>query len=125
MAKRKMLVTIIFVLVSIALLTSYWAYHHKIVYGNYDKLTISGMEGTTIQVIKDTDEIAKIVSKINESPRTLIYNNGFRYDHLPQGILTFENKTEKVKIGFILTNGNTVTRYWEIDTEFPFGNTSE
>jgi hypothetical protein len=125
MAKRKMLIVLIFILVSVVLLIGVWAYQHKILSGNFDKLTISGMEGEIIQVIKDTDEIAKIVSKINESPRTFMYNDGFRYDHLPHGILTFENKTEKVQIGFILTNGNTVTKYWEIDTEFPFGNTSE
>lgn len=125
MAKRKMLVSLIIVLGAAVLLTSVWAYQHKILSGNFDKLTINGMDGTTIQIIEDTDEISKIVSKINESPRTFMYNDGFRYDHLPHGTLTFENKREKVQIGFILTNGNTVTKYWEIDTDFPFGNTSE
>ena len=121
MFKRKMLISLIFVLVSAVLLTFYWAYHHKILSGNYDKLTINGMDGATIQVIQEPDEIAKIISAINESQRTFMYNNGFKYDHLPHGILTFENNTEQVEIGIILTNGKTITKYWEIDTEFPFG----
>lgn len=121
MAKRKKLVTVIFVLVSVILLTAYWAYHHKILSGNYDKLTVSGMEGTTIQVIKDQDEIARVIADINESPRSFKYNDGFTYDYLPVGILTFENETEKVQIGFILQTGNTITKYWEIHTEFSFG----
>lgn len=125
MAKRKMLIALIFILVSAVLLTRVWAYQHKILSDNYDKLTISGMEGEIIQVIKDPTEIEKIISDINESPRTFKYDNGITYDYLPHGIMTFENKTEKVQIGFILTNGNTVTKYWEIDTEFPFRNTSE
>jgi hypothetical protein len=124
MSKRKILVTIIFVLMCVVLLTSYWAYHHKILSGNFDILTISGMEGETIQVIKDPTEIEKIISDINDRPRNFKDDSGLRYDYLPHGIMTFENKTEKVQIGFILTNGNTVTKYWEIDTEFPFGNTS-
>jgi hypothetical protein len=122
MAKRKLLVSLIFVLVSAVLLTSYWAYHHKILSGNFDKLTISGMEGTTIQVIKDRDEIARIILDINESPRNFKYDSGLTYDYLPHGIMTFENSTEKVQIGLLKKNGKTITKYWEIDTEFPFGN---
>ena len=125
MAKRKLLLSLIFILVSVVLLTLFWAYHHKILSGDFDKLTISGMRGETIQVIKDRDEIAKIISDINESPRNFKFDSGLTYDYLPHGIMTFENKTEKVQLGVILTNGNTVTKYWEIDTEFPFGNTSE
>ncbi|MBT2659728.1 hypothetical protein [Bacillus sp. ISL-45] len=121
MAKRKTLVTVILVLVSVILLTGYWAYHHKILSGNYDKLAVSGMDGTTIQVIKDPDEIAKIIADINGSPRTFKYNDGLTYDYLPHGVLTFENETEKVQIGFILQTGNTITKYWEIHTEFSFG----
>ncbi|MBT2638197.1 hypothetical protein [Bacillus sp. ISL-39] len=121
MAERKTLVTVILVLVSVILLTGYWAYHHKILSGNYDKLAVSGMDGTTIQVIKDPDEIAKIIADINGSPRTFKYNDGLTYDYLPHGVLTFENETEKVQIGFMLQTGNTITKYWEIHTEFSFG----
>ncbi|WLR55834.1 hypothetical protein LC048_02165 [Mesobacillus subterraneus] len=125
MARRKLLLSLIFILVSVVLFTLYWAYHHKILSGDFDKLTIHGMKGETIQVLKDRNEIAKIISDINESPRNFKFDNGLTYDYLPHGIMTFENKTKKVQIGVILTNGNTVTKYWEIDTEFPFGNTSE
>lgn len=125
MAKRKKLVSLIFVLVSAAILALYWAAHQKILSGNFDRLTVSGMDGTTIQVIKESAEIEKIISSINESPRNFIYNAGFTYDHLPHGILTFENNTEKVQIGFIITNGNTLTKHWEIETEFLFENTSD
>jgi hypothetical protein len=122
MGKKKKLVTLISILVSAVLLTVYWSYHHKIVDGDFDKLTISGMEGETIQVIEDKDEIAKILRDINESPRTFKYDyNGSTYDYLQHGILTFENKTEKVQIGFLLNNGKSITKYWEIDTEYLFG----
>ncbi|MBT2694861.1 hypothetical protein [Bacillus sp. ISL-55] len=120
MAKRKKLINVFLILVSVVLLTAYWANQHKILSGDYDKLTVSGMEGTTILVINDRDEIGKIISAINESPRTFKYDNGFTYDYLPQGILTFENEKEKVQIGFIFTTGNTVTKYWEIHTDFPY-----
>lgn len=125
MAKRKMFLTLTFILVSVVLLTAYWAYNHNIVSGNFDQLTISGMNGETIKVIEDKDEIAQILSVINGSPRTFKYDNGLTYDYLPHGIMTFENSTEKVQIGLLLKNGKTITKYWEIDTEFPFGNTSE
>lgn len=125
MAKRKLLVALIFVLVSTALFTTYWTYHHKILSGDYEKLTISGMEGETIQIIKDPAEIAEIISDINDSPRNFKYDSGLTYDYLPHGIMTFENKTEKVQIGLLLKSGRTITKYWEIDTEFPFGNTTE
>ena len=120
MAKRRKLITAFLILVTVVLLTAYWAYQHNILSGEYDKLTITGMEGKTIQVINDRDEIAKIISDINDSPRTFKYDNGFTYDYLPQGILTFENETEKVQIGFILTTGNTINKYWEIHTGFPY-----
>lgn len=121
MAKRKKLVTVFLILVSVVLLTVYWAYQHNILSGEYDKLTITGMDGTTIQEINNRGEIAKIISDINESPRTFKYDNGLTYDYLPHGILTFENETEKVQIGFILTTGNTMTKHWEIHTGFPYG----
>ena len=120
MAKRKKLLTVSIVLVSVALLAVYWAFQHKIVSGEFDKLTVSGMDGTTFKVIKDPDEIARIISDINESPRTFQYNTGLTYDYLPHGILTFENETEKVQMSVILTTGKTVTKYWEIHTEFIF-----
>lgn len=125
MIKRKKLISLIFILVIAVLLTSYWTFHYKILSGNFDRLTVSGMDGSTIQVIKDPAEIEEVISAINESPRTFLYNDGFAYDHLPHGILTFENKTEKMEIGFILTNGKTITKYWEIDTGFSLGYTSE
>lgn len=121
MAKRKKLITVFLILLSVVLLTAYWAYQHNILSGKYDKLIISGMDGTTIQEINNRDEIARIISDINESQRTFKYDNGFTYDYLPQGILTFENETEKVQLGFILTTGNTITKHWEIHTEFPYG----
>lgn len=121
MAKRKKLVTDIIVMMCVILLTVYWAYNYKVLSGNYNKLTVSGMEGKTILIIKDPDEIAKVIEDINESPRTFKYNTGLTYDYLPHGILTFENETEKVQIGFILPTGKTITKYWEVHTEFPFG----
>lgn len=59
MAKIKRLITVFLILVSVVLLTAYWINQHNILSGEYDKLTISGMEGTTIQVISDPGEMPK------------------------------------------------------------------
>ncbi len=121
MTKRKILLKVILLIAVACFVTLYWANNHKIVSGRYDKLTITTMAKTTV-AIEDQSEIAKIISEINESPRSFRFRDGFTYDYLPQGILTFENDTEKFQIGFIIKNGNTITKYWEIDTDFKFGN---
>ncbi len=121
MGKSRVLVKRGLLLMFAAALTMFGAYHYKIMDGPYDKLTISNMDGI-IHVIKDKGEIEMIVSKINEGKRSFSYNDGFTYDYLPHGILTFENKAEKVQIGYIETTGNTVTKFWEIETGFLFDN---
>jgi hypothetical protein len=78
--------------------------------------------GKTTEVIENKDEIDKIISQINHSPRTFNPKiSGFRYDYMPYGILIFENDEEEVKIGFIIPNGNAITKHWEIETNFEFG----
>jgi hypothetical protein len=67
MAKNMSLVKLSLLVVVIASLTIYWAFHHKIVGGHFEKLTISSMDGI-IHVIEDPTEIQKIVSDINNSP---------------------------------------------------------
>jgi hypothetical protein len=105
----------------ISLFTLIWFYNHKIIDGNYHKLTITKM-GKTTKVIENKDKIDKIISKINHSPRTFNPNiSGFRYDYMPYGILIFENDEEEVKIGFIIPKGNAITKHWEIETNFEFG----
>lgn len=121
MTKRKILLKVILLIAVACFVTLYWANNHKIVSGRYDKLTITTMAKPTV-AIEDPSEIARIISEINESPRSFRLNDGFTYDYLPQGILTFENDTEKFQIGFIIKNGNTITKHWEIDTDFKFGN---
>jgi len=121
MIKRKILLKVILLIVVACFVTLYWAYNHKIVSGKYNKLIISNMEKNTV-TIEDQKVIARIISEINESPRSFRFDNGFTYDYLPHGMLTFENDTEKVQIGFIIKNGNAITKYWEIDTDFKFGN---
>lgn len=78
--------------------------------------------GKTTMVIENKDEIDKIISQINNSPRIFNPNfSGFRYDYMPFGMLIFENDQEEVKIGFILPKGNVITKHWEIKTNFEFG----
>ncbi|MCM3125107.1 MULTISPECIES: hypothetical protein [unclassified Mesobacillus] len=119
MVKSGLLLKLGLLIVFMTALTVYGAYHCKIVDGPYDKLTISNIDGI-IHVIEDKGEIEKILSKINEGKRSFNYNDGFTYDSLPHGILNFENEAEKVQIGYIVTTGNTVTKFWEIETDFLF-----
>lgn len=119
MVKRKMFLTSVLLLVTMGLLTGYWAYQHQIVSGDFDKLTITSMDNE-IEIIDDKAQIARVISEINDSPRSFRLHDGFTYDHLPHGVLTFENETEKVEIGFLIKNGKTLTKYWEIDTGFHF-----
>jgi len=119
-AKRNFVLSIVSILLLILLFTIIWAYHHKIIDGYYTRLTIKEMDGTT-KSISDIDEINKIMDDINNSPRSFNRNRGFRYDHLPHGVLIFENAEEKVEFGFVISKGNVVTKYLEIKTEFTFG----
>ncbi|MCM3664039.1 hypothetical protein M3204_06475 [Mesobacillus subterraneus] len=120
MIKRKILLKVVLFIAVACFVTLYWAYNYKIVSGMYEKLTITTMGKTTV-TIENQSQITRIISEINESPRSFSFNNGFTYDYLPHGMLTFENDTEKVQIGFLIKNGNTITKYWEIDTDFKFG----
>jgi hypothetical protein len=120
MTKRKILIKVILLIAVACFVTLYWTNNHKIVSGSYKKLIITTMAKTTV-TIEDQSEIARIISEINDSPRSFRFNDGFTYDYFPQGSLTFENDAEKVQIGFIIKNGNTITKYWEIDTDLKFG----
>lgn len=122
MDKRKMLLALAFLLLTTGSLIVYWADQHKIVSEDFDKLTITSMDNK-IEIIEDKAQIARIISKINESPRSFRINDEFTYDYLPHGVLTFENETEKVQIGLIIKNGKTITKYWEIDTDLFFDHT--
>lgn len=119
MAKKKLVLSILSILLLSILFTIIWAYHHIIIDGHYTRLTIKEMGGTTKNVT-DIDEINKIMDEINNSPRSFNPNRGFRYDYLPHGVLIFENAEEKFELGFVISKGNVVTKYWEIETEFEF-----
>ncbi|RSD24991.1 hypothetical protein [Mesobacillus subterraneus] len=121
MSRIKVILSIVLMLVVLCTLTIYWAYHHKIISGSYDTLTISAMTGEEMAIIEDENEITRIVMEINESPRTFKYNTGLTYDYLPHGILTFENENEKLQISILMNNGNTITKYLQIHTDFNFG----
>jgi hypothetical protein len=119
--KKKAFVCTTILTCLLSLFTLIWFHNHKIIVGNYHKLTITKM-GKTTEVIVNKDEIDKIISQINNSPRTFHPNiSGLRYDYMPYGILIFENDKEEVKIGFIIPEGNAITKYWEIETNFEFG----
>lgn len=119
MAKKKLVFSTLFIFLLIILFTIIWAYHHKIIDSHYTRLTIKEMGGTT-KSVSDVDEINKIMDDINNSPRSFHPNRGFRYDYLPHGVLVFENAEEKVELAFVISKGNVVTKYWEIETEFEF-----
>jgi hypothetical protein len=120
-SKGKWFVCITLLACIVSILTLIWFYNHKIIEGNYHKLTITKM-GKTIDVIENKDEIDRLISQINNSPRTFNPNtSGFRYDYMPYGILIFENDKEEVKIGYIIPKGNALTKHWEIETNFEFG----
>lgn len=119
MGKREKLLSATLLITVFSLLILYWAFNHKIISGKYEKLTITSTEETDV-TINDQTEIERVIAEINQSPRSLKIDNGFTYDYLHHGILSFENDTEKVEIGFIIKNGNTLTRYWEIDTDLNF-----
>ncbi|MEH7883908.1 hypothetical protein V7654_06240 [Bacillus sp. JJ1609] len=119
MTKKKLVLSSLFVIFFIILFTIIWVYNAKMIDGPFTRLTIAKM-GETTDVITDIAEINKIVHRINNSPRTLNPNNGFRYDYMSRGTLTFENDEEKVEVEFVLPKGNILTKYWEIETEFEF-----
>lgn len=119
MTKKYLVLSTVFIFLLVMLFTIIWAYHHKIIDGHYTRLTIKEMGGTT-KSISDIDEINKIMDDINNSPRSFNPNNGFRYDYLPHGVLIFENAEEKIELGFVISKGNVVTKYWEIETGFEF-----
>ena len=114
--KRWILLTSLILILS----SVYGFYNYKIIKGEYDSLTITKM-GKTTAIINDIDEINKIIELINKSPRKFNPNRGFRYDYLPHGLLIFESENERFEIGFVIPKGNTLTKYWEIETNFEFG----
>ena len=119
MANKKPVLSTLFSLLLIILFAIIWAYHYKIIDGDYTRLTIKQMDGKT-KTVTDINEINKIMHDINKSPRSFNPNSGFRYDYLPHGMLIFENAEEKFELGFVIPKGNVVTKYWEIKTEFEF-----
>ena len=121
--KKRFLIGVLLIF-SAGLLSLFWLYNYEIIGEHFDKLTVTSM-GRNLVTIEDKTEIARIISEINQSPRSFQHDNGFTYDYLQMGILSFENDMEKLEIGFIIRNGNTVTKYWEIDTDFQFGKETE
>ena len=119
MVKKKIVSSTLFIFLLIILFTIIWGYNHKIIDGHYTRLTIKEMGGTT-KSISDIEKINKIMDGINNSPRSFNPNRGFRYDYLPHGVLIFENAEEKFELGFVISKGNVVTKYWEIETGFEF-----
>ena len=117
--KKKWFVYITILISLMSLVTFIWINNYKIIDGNYNKLTISKM-GTTTDVIVNTAEIESIINKINDSPRKFHPNTYFHYDYVPHGLLIFQNDKETVEIAFIIPKGNTLTKYWEIETNFEF-----
>jgi hypothetical protein len=99
-----------------------WVYKHPIIYGNFDKITV--IEGNEkIQVITNTQKIEEIINQINHSNRDLSFppSSGFRYDWVGEfGILKLENTSESLEILYVVPNGNVLTKYFDIDTNFKF-----
>ncbi|WP_456279083.1 hypothetical protein [Bacillus sp. AK128] len=110
--------SVVFAIVIISLIFIWVIFNNKIIEENkYDKVSIT-KSGEIIQVITNKDDIQRLISEINNSPRTLTLRKGFKYDYLPHGVVTFENQKEKIEVGIVYPIGNILTRYWDIKTEF-------
>ena len=117
---KKRLIPGFFAAVCLLGISVYWIYRAPIVEGDFDELRVS-TQGQEVKVIVDKEQIREIMEQINTSSRSWHPQNGFRYDYLPHGMLTFKKGSEKVELGVVLPKGNVVTKYWEVETGFGFG----
>ncbi|XXM73242.1 hypothetical protein ACQ0QQ_04915 [Lysinibacillus sphaericus] len=117
MKAKRWLVLVLFATVCLFGLSIYWIYHTPIVEGEFNELVIS-TPGQKVRVIEDKEQIRNIIEQINTRSRSWHPQNGFRYDYLPHGVLTFKKGSEKVELGMVLPKGNVVTKYWEVETGF-------
>lgn len=119
MTKKKWFIFILIFITIILLAIWIWGHNHKIIEGQYDKLTITKM-GNILYRIENKEKIDRIINQINANSRTFNPNNGFRYDHLRHGTLIFESQNEKMELEIVFPKGNVLTKYWEIETNFEF-----
>jgi hypothetical protein len=124
--KKRIIITTLFVILCSSVVVI-WLYNHRVISGNYNKITI--IEASeTIDVITDKQRIEDIISQINQSDRDLSLppSSGFRYDWIGEfGILRLENTSETLELFYVVPNGNVLTKYWDIDTNFNFKDQSK
>ncbi|MCA1054358.1 hypothetical protein LCM10_05115 [Rossellomorea aquimaris] len=120
MSKLRILTIILLSLSLLSGIALYGLYHYKIVRDDYTELLV-WKDGQIVYEIDDTEQITAIKDKINKSPRHYRYDNGFRYDSVPIGVLTFKKAGKKKQLGFVTPEGNVFTKYWLIETKFDFG----
>ena len=109
----------VLLIVLISLSAIFWGYNHKIIDGNFHKLTVLSMEGKP-EIIENQNKIDGIIEQINDAPRSFNPNSGFDYDYLPHSILMFENENEKIEVGYIIQTGKVLTKYWVIESNLEF-----
>ncbi|WP_404448658.1 DUF2268 domain-containing protein [Sutcliffiella horikoshii] len=115
----KTLVSKILIVVSVPLLFVLWFHHHKVIDGDYTKLTIK-MPNEGVAVIDEKERIEEIINAINQGPRNFGAEKPW-YNH-ELASLIFENESGDSKaLHYITENQNIKIRFGEIETDLVFG----
>ncbi|KPB03278.1 DUF2268 domain-containing protein [Bacillus sp. CHD6a] len=114
----KTIVSKILIVVSIPLLFVLWFYNHKVINGDYSKLTIK-MPNEGVAVIEEKERIEEIIHAINNSPRN--FGTDKPWHNYELASLIFENdRGESKAVHYFTENQNIKIRFGEIDTSLVF-----
>ncbi|WP_223702226.1 hypothetical protein [Sutcliffiella deserti] len=95
-----------------------WFNHHKVIDGEYTKLTIK-MPHEGVAVIEEKERIDEIIEAINEGPRNFGTEKPFYYYEVAS--LIFENEDgESEAVHYKLKNKNIKIRFGEVKTDLNF-----
>lgn len=115
----KTIVSKILIVVSVPILFVLWFHHHKVLDGNYTKLTIK-MPNEGVAVINEKERIEEIINSINEGPRNFGAEKPWYNYELAS--LIFENESGDSKaLHYMTENQNIKIRFGEIETDLVFG----
>ncbi|TYS67434.1 hypothetical protein FZC76_12635 [Sutcliffiella horikoshii] len=108
----------ILIVVSVPILFVLWFYNHKVIDGDYTKLTIK-MPNEDVTVIDEKEKIRNIINSINNSPRNLGTEKPWYNYELAS--LIFENDSGDSKaVHYMMENQNIKIRFGEINTDLVF-----
>ncbi|WP_404469827.1 DUF2268 domain-containing protein [Sutcliffiella horikoshii] len=115
----KTVVSKILIVVSVPILFVLWFHHHKVMDGDYTKLTIK-MPNEGVTVIDEKEQIEEIIDAINESPRN--FGTEKPWYNYELASLIFENESGNSKaLHYMTESQNIKIRFGEIDTDLVFG----